>query len=68
MLGRVLALQTVVIIGTTPIGGPILGALADVTNARTPVFVGAASSFLALAIGVVAARRATPARPADVAT
>jgi MFS family permease len=57
MLGRVLALQTVVIIGTTPIGGPILGALADVTNARTTVFAGAASAFLALAIGWVAARR-----------
>jgi len=67
MLGRVLALQTVVIIGTTPIGGPILGALADVTDARTPVVVGAVAAFMALAIGMIAVRR-TRARPTmDVA-
>ena len=29
MVGRVLALQTVLLIGTTPIGGPVLGAVAD---------------------------------------
>ncbi len=67
MLGRVLALQTVVIIGTTPIGGPLLGVLADVTSARTTIFVGAASAFVALAIGVVAWRRTAVDVPVDVA-
>jgi hypothetical protein len=65
MLGRVLALQTVVIIGTTPIGGPLLGILADSAGARVPVLLGAAAAFLATAIGVVAARRTARATPAD---
>jgi hypothetical protein len=66
MLGRVLALQTVVIIGTTPIGGPLLGALADLTGARVPILVGAAAAAVAAVAGVVAARRLA-ARPAAAA-
>src|SRR5437764_5754013 len=40
MHGRVLALQTVLLVGTTPIGGPILGAVADGFGARAPVVIG----------------------------
>ena len=40
MTGRVLAIQTVLLIGTTPIGGPILGAIADAVGARAPVLIG----------------------------
>ena len=52
MVGRVLALQAVLLIGTTPIGGPILGLLADSAGGRAPVVLGAAGALLA---GVVAA-------------
>jgi MFS family permease len=57
MIGRVLALQTVLLVGTTPIGGPILGALSDVAGARAPVVVGGVCSLLAAGFGLVAARR-----------
>src|ERR1035437_5239530 len=36
MIGRVLALQTVLLVGTAPIGGPILGAIADAVGGRAP--------------------------------
>ncbi|HVV35658.1 MAG TPA: MFS transporter [Acidimicrobiales bacterium] len=58
MLGRVLALQTVVLIGTTPVGGPLAGALADATNARVPMVVGAGCAIAAAGFGALAARRA----------
>jgi MFS family permease len=58
MIGRVLAIQTVLIIGTTPIGGPILGAIADVVGARSPVFIGGIGALAAAAFGVLAGRRA----------
>lgn len=51
MHGRVLALQTVLLIGTTPIGGPILGAISDRYGPRTPVAVGAVASLGAAAWG-----------------
>ena len=41
MHGRVLALQSVLLIGTNPIGGPILGAMSDAFGARSPVILGA---------------------------
>src|SRR2546421_315977 len=44
MHGRVLALQTVLLVGTTPIGGPIMGAVADATNARVPLVIGGAAA------------------------
>ena len=40
MRGRVLALQSVVFIGTTPIGGPIVGAISDASGARWGMAVG----------------------------
>jgi MFS family permease len=57
MIGRVLAVQTVLLIGTTPIGGPVLGAISDAFGARLPVFLGGAAALAAAAFGVVAARR-----------
>ena len=61
MLGRVLAIQTVLLIGTAPIGGPILGALADAAGARTPVVAGGVAALVAAALGLAAARRFVPA-------
>ena len=40
MQGRVLALQTILIMGTTPIGGPLSGWLVDATNAKMPILLG----------------------------
>jgi MFS family permease len=61
MIGRVLAIQTVLLIGTTPIGGPILGAISDTIGARAPVLIGGIGALAAAAFGLVAARRV--ARP-----
>jgi MFS family permease len=57
MHGRVLALQTVLLVGTTPIGGPLLGAISDRWGPRTPVAVGAAASLGAASWGWWAMRR-----------
>lgn len=65
MIGRVVSLQTVLQIGTTPLGGPLLGYVADVAGARMPVFIGSAAALAAAVFGLVAARRhAPPRRPA----
>jgi MFS family permease len=56
MIGRVLAFQTVLLVGTTPIGGPILGALADAAGARAPVVLGGIGSLGAAAFGLLANR------------
>ena len=58
MHGRILALQSVLLIGTAPIGGPIDGAIADAFGARTPLLLGAVAALGATAWGVLAARRA----------
>lgn len=59
MVGRVLALQAVLLIGTTPVGGPILGLLADAAGGRAPVVLGAGG---ALAAGVAAGLLDRPQR------
>ncbi len=50
MIGRVLAVQTVLLIGTTPIGGPILGAISDAFGARWPVLLGGLAALAAAAL------------------
>jgi MFS family permease len=57
MHGRVLALQTVLLVGTTPIGGPIMGAVSDTLGPRMPLIIGGAAAFCAAAFGLVAGRR-----------
>jgi MFS family permease len=57
MIGRVLALQTVLLVGTAPIGGPIVGAIADAVGVRAPVLIGGVAALAAAAFGVLAARR-----------
>jgi MFS family permease len=57
MQGRVIALQTVLLVGTTPIGGPLLGALADAYGARIPVIVGGVAAIGAAAWGAIVGRR-----------
>jgi predicted MFS family arabinose efflux permease len=66
MHGRVLALQTVLLIGTTPIGGPIMGAVADAGGARIPLVVGGIAALGAALFGLVAGR--TPVEGAHPAS
>jgi MFS family permease len=67
--GRVLALQSVVLIGTTPIGGPILGAVCDTWGPRTGIVLGGVACLLAAAFGfVVTLRRPAVRRSAAPAT
>lgn len=57
MIGRVLGLQIVLVVGTTPVGGPLLGALADAVGARAPVVAGGTGALAAAFFGLAAARR-----------
>ena len=57
MRGRVMALWAVAFMGTTPIGGPLIGWITSETNARVGLGVGAASCFIAAAIGWFTVRR-----------
>jgi MFS family permease len=77
MRGRVLALQAIVFLGSTPIGGPIVGTLSERFGARYGLAIGAVATLGAAAYGLLTVRRAE-ARPlpeevstaaaADVAT
>jgi len=57
MRGRVLALQAMVLIGSTPIGGPILGAVCDQLGARSGLVLGGAAAVVAALYGRLASRR-----------
>ena len=57
MRGRVLALQAMVFLGSTPIGGPAIGAISEALGARVGVAVGAVACFGAGTWGFFAARR-----------
>ncbi len=65
--GRILALQTFLLIGTTPIGGPILGWLADAAGARVPIVVGGVVCLGAAAFGLTARHRVLSPRWKPVA-
>lgn len=47
MRGRVLALYAMLFLGSTPIGGPVIGWVADVSNARVAVALGGVASGVA---------------------
>src|ERR1700753_3943842 len=57
MRGRVMALWAVAFLGSTPIGGPLAGAISERFAARSGLLLVAASCFLAAAIGFAVARR-----------
>jgi MFS family permease len=61
MRGRVLALQAIVFLGSTPIGGPIVGWISEHVGPRYGVAVGAAAALGAGTWGLVRARRCEPA-------
>lgn len=63
MRGRLLALQSTAFLGSTPIGSPLMGLLADHTNARLPLAVGGTVTVLTVAWTVASVRRPA-SRPA----
>ncbi len=61
MRGRVLALQAMVFLGSTPIGGPILGWVAEASGARWAIAIGAAASLGAGGWGLLMVARGSAA-------
>jgi predicted MFS family arabinose efflux permease len=61
MRGRVLALQAIVLIGSTPIGGPVLGVVCDALGARAGLILGGLAALAAAGWGALASRRVTSA-------
>jgi MFS family permease len=57
MRGRVLALQAIVFLGSTPIGGPILGIVCDRYGARAGLVLGGVAALAAAGWGLFADRR-----------
>ena len=51
MRGRVLALQAIVFLGSTPIGGPILGVICEAFGARAGLVVGGLAGLAAAGLG-----------------
>lgn len=58
MRGRVLALQAMVFLGSTPIGGPIVGAISEHLGARYALGLGSVATLLAGAYGLAHVARA----------
>ncbi|HEY6625025.1 MAG TPA: MFS transporter [Acidimicrobiales bacterium] len=50
MRGRVMALYAMAFLGSTPIGGPLIGAISEWTNPRVSLAVGAVATLLAAGI------------------
>jgi MFS family permease len=65
MRGRVLALQAMLFLGSTPIGGPIVGWVSQQFGARYGVGLGAAAALGAGAWGMARARHARNAAPEE---
>ena len=65
MRGRVLALQAIVFLGSTPIGGPLLGWLCDVTSPRFGLLLGGVATLAAAAWGLAHARPSAPPVPEE---
>ena len=60
MRGRVMALYSVVFLGTTPIGGPLSGWLAETWSPRLALAVGGVAALMAAAGARIAFARANP--------
>ncbi len=64
MRGRVMALWAVAFLGSTPVGGPIAGAVAEHFGGRAGLGLGAAACLAAAAMGALVLRRAAVPGPA----
>lgn len=63
MRGRVMALYAIAFLGSTPIGGPLVGWISDVSSPRVALLVGALAT-LAAAVSLAAAVRRPPVETA----
>jgi len=63
--GRVLALQSMVFLGSAPIGGPLVGWVADVAGPRAAVAMGGVACLAAAALGQRALRERPSSRLVD---
>ena len=61
MRGRVMALYAVVFLGSTPLGGPLVGWIAEVAGVRAALALGGAATVLGAVAAQVALRRRAPA-------
>jgi MFS family permease len=59
--GRVMALWSVTFLGSTPIGGPVIGAVAEHSGPRAALAVGGAACLAASALGLLVLPRVPPA-------
>jgi predicted MFS family arabinose efflux permease len=57
MRGRVMALYSVVFLGSTPIGAPIAGALSQAAGPRAGLLLGAAAALTAAIVAYAVLRR-----------
>jgi MFS family permease len=60
MHGRILAIQSSLMIGGTLIGAPVLGLLADVAGTRTPILLGGVVCLCSALFGAIALRSRAP--------
>ena len=60
MRGRILALQAMLFLGSTPVGGPIVGWVSQQFGARYAIGLGAVAALAAGAWGLATARHAAP--------
>jgi MFS family permease len=67
MRGRVLALQAIVFLGSTPIGAPVVGAIAEGYGARWAIALGALAAVVAGVYGLATVRRAAARQLTDQA-
>lgn len=63
MRGRVMSLWTVAYLGSTPIGGPIVGWIGDHFGARWSIIVGSLAALVAASLGLAIVRRAARQQP-----
>lgn len=68
MRGRVMALWSVAFMGSTPVGGPLIGWISETAGPRAGLAVGAAACFAAAGIGLVMYRRRDRPPPRMVST
>ncbi len=60
MRGRVMALYSVVFLGSTPIGGPLVGWLSQAYDPRVALLLAASAGIAAAWVGHVALARRAP--------
>jgi MFS family permease len=66
MRGRVMALWSVAFLGSTPIGGPLVGAIAQHAGPRWGLGLGAVACFVAALLGLSVFRRVRRTKPVEL--